>query len=130
MRNDIAKKTLLAYGIIDIIRGIAHTWLVDFSSEKIAGMKSPSGDTKLMMVSFGCSNFQTGLTLIILNRMIKKEIAPYILLCILPSYFIGILGKNSPWNNIETTGNFPGRYLVYTICITSFIIGLYNIFLL
>lgn len=53
---------LACLGVIDLVRGFLHTFLVEHSAVKIAGMDlAHSGQDQLMLLgSFGISNFLTG----------------------------------------------------------------------
>ena len=105
-------------GLMDIRRGVAHTYHVRYSAEHLAGI-APIEDSLMLMGAFGISNFLTGL-LYFLVIWKAKHLAPYVLMLIPLSYFIGGLGIKL--QNIQPEGAFVGRYMmaVYLgICIVS-----------
>ena len=109
---------LFLAGLLDIRRGIAHTFNVRYAAENLAGIE-PISDSLVLMCAFGMSNFLTGFIYFLIIWKAKK-IAPYILLTIPISYFIGGMGMR--YQNVQMESNFVGRYMmaVYLIiCLTT-----------
>jgi hypothetical protein len=114
---------LFLAGLMDIRRGFAHTFNVRYSAEHLAGIE-PISDSLVLMSAFGMSNFLTGfIYLMVVWR--AKQLAPYILLLIPLSYFIGGLGMR--YQNVQMESPFIGRYImaVYlSICLIASLIYL------
>lgn len=109
---------LILAGLMDIRRGIAHTFQVKYSAEHLAGIELIP-DSLMLMGAFGVSNFLTGFIFLLIGWK-AKHLSPYILLLIPVSYFIGGMGIAS--QRIQPDGEFIGRYMlvVYmSICLIA-----------
>jgi hypothetical protein len=105
-------------GIMDMIRGITHTFRVWYAAENLAGF-DPTPDSLYLLGAFGISNFLTGL-LYFLIIWKAKELTPYVLLIIPISYLIGGLGL--AYAGVQPEAPFVGRHImaVYlSICLLS-----------
>lgn len=108
-------------GLMDIRRGVAHTFNVRYSAEHLAGIE-PISDSLVLMSAFGISNFLTGLIYFLVVWK-AKQLAPYILLIIPFSYFIGGMGMR--YQNVQMESAFIGRYLMaayLSICLIASLI--------
>ena len=99
---------LLLIGIMDFIRGFAHTFNVRYAAVQLAGIE-PIPDSLYLMGAFGISNFLTG-SIYFLVIWKAKHLAPYILLLIPLSYFLGGLGIT--YQQVEPEGQFVGRNML------------------
>lgn len=115
---------LFLAGLMDIRRGIAHTFQVRYSAEHLAGIE-PIPDSLYLMGAFGISNFLTGLIYFLVIWK-AREIVPYVLLIIPISYFIG--GMGIAYQNVQPESEFIGRYMVVIYLSICFIAGLFYLF--
>jgi hypothetical protein len=109
---------LFLAGVMDIIRGYAHTFNVRFSAENRAGIE-PLADSLYLMGAFGISNILTGLLYFLVIWKAKKLI-PFVLLIIPISYLLGGLGI--AYQNVQPEAPFVGQHImaVYlTICLIA-----------
>jgi hypothetical protein len=114
----ISTIVLFLAGLMDIKRGFAHTFNVRYSAEHLAGIE-PISDSLVLMGAFGISNFLTGFIYFLVIWK-ARPLAPYVLLLIPSSYFIGGMGMN--YQNVEMESAFVGRYImaVYlSICVVT-----------
>ena len=114
----ISTIVLFLAGLMDVIRGFAHTFNVKYSAENLAGIK-PIPDSLYLMGAFGVSNFLTGF-IYFLVLWKAKALAPYILLIIPVSYFIGGMGLR--FQNVQPESQFIGQYMMFaylSICLIS-----------
>ena len=118
------KNALLAYGMIDIFRGILHTIFVKHASQNIAGIvkKDMSIKTKnniyILMNGFGSSNFQTGIIKILISRSKYKKL--YNNIFILQFILFVFAFSNAYIQNInDVDAELPGRYLMTIYAILS-----------
>ncbi|MEL6560823.1 MAG: hypothetical protein AAFQ94_21695 [Bacteroidota bacterium] len=114
----ISAVVLFLAALMDVGRGVAHTYNVRYSAEYVAGIE-PISDSLVLMVAFGISNFLTGFIYLLIIWKAKKLI-PYILLLIPLSYLIGIIGMN--YQKVMMESAFIGRYMmaVYlTVCLIT-----------
>lgn len=102
---------LLIIGILDLIRGVLHTFLVSWSSETFAHLDlSVAKNNQLWLLgTFGISNILTGLIYILISKK-APALAPYILLIIPIAYLIGIIGLRSA--SIVAEADFLGKYMM------------------
>lgn len=115
---------LFLAGLMDIRRGIAHTFQVRYSAEHLAGIE-PIPDSLYLMGAFGISNFLTGF-LYFLVIWKARNLAPYVLLIIPISYFVG--GMGIAHQNVQPESEFIGRYMVVIYLSICFIAGLFYLF--
>jgi hypothetical protein len=109
---------LFLAGVMDIIRGYAHTFNVRFSAEKRAGIE-PLADSLYLMGAFGISNILTGL-LYFLVIWKARNLTPFVLIIIPISYLIGGLGI--AYQNVQPEAPFVGQHMmaVYlSICMVT-----------
>lgn len=108
-------------GVLDVIRGVMHSFLIHYSSVNIAKMNLTHNkdDQLLLLSSFGISNYLTGF-LFLLIAIKAEDLAPYVLGLIPLSYGIGFVSIKI--TGIKPKSRFVGRYmlLVYNIlCVVA-----------
>ena len=104
----ISKVVLFLAGLMDIKRGVAHTYNMRYSAEHFAGIE-PISDSLVLMGAFGISNFLTGL-LFFLIVWKAPNMVPYVLLLIPFSYLVGAMGMN--YQDVQMESPFIGRYIM------------------
>lgn len=113
----ISSIVLLLVGVMDILRGVLHTFRIKYAMLKGAKIE-PVTESLVLMGAFGISNFLTGfLYLLIVWR--AKKIVPYVLLIIPFSYFLGGIGVRYS-NVVLLADKFRGQYIMHyylSICL-------------
>ena len=122
INKDLALKisvvVLFLAGTMDVIRGFMHTFQVRVAAEQFAQIELTS-DSLVLMSAFGISNFLTAFIYFLVIWK-ARDLAPYILLLIPISYFIGGLGMK--YQNVQLESAFVGQYMMakyLTICLVS-----------
>lgn len=121
----IKKNALITFGSIDIIRGILHSIFVKYASTNIAGIVKDEMTTKtknniyILMSAFGSSNFQTGITKILISQTNFKFINYIFLLQFLLLTFTGANNYVQKINDFDA--DLPGRYFMTFYGISSLI---------
>lgn len=107
----IAANVLLALGFMDLFRGLAHTYLIDWANNTFAHLDlSNNGNDQLMLLSaFGISNWLTGM-LFILIAIKAKQLASATLAIILIAYAVGWLGMQ--YAGVSPESDFYGRFIM------------------
>ncbi|NAS13039.1 hypothetical protein [Poritiphilus flavus] len=100
---------LFMAAIMDLIRGIMHTYGVKYAAVNLAGIE-PIPDSLVLMGSFGISNFLTAFIYFLVIWK-ARELAPYVLIFIPISYVIGALGFTQ-FQNVPLEAEFLGQYLM------------------
>ncbi len=116
----VAGTVLFALGVVDILRGIAHTALLRWAAGTIAGI-DPHPDALMLLGVFGNSNFLTG-ALFVFVAWKARELAGYILGMIPLAYLVGSLGIRA--NGVTMQSSFSGRYVMlvyFAVCIVTFV---------
>jgi hypothetical protein len=111
---------LIMAGLMDMIRGFAHTFNVRYSAQHLAGIE-PISDSLVLMSAFGISNFLTAFIYFLVVWR-ARHLAPYILLIIPFSYFIGGIGMK--FQNVQLESQFQGQYMMSVYLGICFISGL------
>ena len=124
----LSSMVLFFIGMLDVIRGFMHTFLLTWSATNIAklDMAGGSSDQIFLLGVFGISNFLTGFIYFLISRK-AREISPYVLIMIPLTYLLGLIGIWS--GNVHGQAAFEGKYfmLVYFgVCILTFITFLYQ----
>jgi hypothetical protein len=114
---------LFFIGVLDVIRGFMHTFLLTWSAANIAkfNMATAPKDQIFLLGVFGISNFLTGFIYFLISRK-AKELSPYVLIIIPLTYLFALIGIWS--GGVHGQAAFEGKYfmLVYFgICIITFI---------
>lgn len=128
-QKDIFKlpaKVLFLIGIVDLIRGFMHTYLLTWSATNIAKLNiAINTDQVFLLGVFGISNFLTGSIYLLISWKARK-LSPYILILIPLTYLLGLIGI---WiNKIHAQAAFEGQYFMYgyfTVCIITFVLFLF-----
>ena len=119
---------LIILGVIDLIRGILHTFFVEYAALEIMGLDlTHSGaDQMILMTSFGASNLITG-TLYILIGMKARHLVPTMLTVIpLPYFLVTILSRIK---GISTQADLGGLPMMIVYLIVSFTAGVVSMIL-
>ena len=112
---------LFALGILDLIRGIMHTFLLRWAGVNVAGfdpLTTPS-DQFFMLGAFGISNFLTGFLYLLISRR-ALELSPYVLAIIPATYLLGMIGIGIA--GVQGQSAFDGKYfmMIYlTTCVAT-----------
>lgn len=121
----VARNVLLVLGVVDLVRGIMHTFVLTWAAANMARIDS-NPDALMLLGIFGNSNLLTGaLYLLVASR--AREIAGYILGIIPLAYAVGIVGIRL--NGVSMQSEFNGKYmmlvylLVCTVTFGYFIVG-------
>ncbi|HOB49673.1 MAG TPA: hypothetical protein PKK01_10225 [Mycobacterium sp.] len=102
---------LFVLGILDLIRGIMHTFLLRWASVHVAGF-DPAGtpsDQFFMLGAFGISNFLTGFLYLLISRR-ARELSPYVLAIIPATYLLGMIGIGVA--GVHAQAVFGGKYFM------------------
>lgn len=118
-----AQVVLVCLGLIDLVRGVLHTFLVQHSAVEIAGLNlTHSGQDQLLLLgAFGISNFLTG-ALFLAVAFRAKQLVPTVLAIIPAAYALGFVAFRL--NDIRPEAALPGRsfMLVYaSVCVVTFV---------
>jgi hypothetical protein len=99
---------LAGLGAIDLVRGFLHTFMVEHSAVKIAGMnlEHSGGDQLMLLGAFGISNFLTG-AIYLAVAFKAKQLAPTVLAIIPGAYLLGFIALRL--NHVSPESAFPGR---------------------
>lgn len=112
IKQEIAQKisvvVLFLAAVVDIKRGIGHTFQVRYAAEHLAGIE-PISDSLVLMSAFGMSNFLSAFVFLLILWKAPK-LAPYVLLIIPISYFIGGMGMK--YQAVQLESRFVGRYIM------------------
>jgi hypothetical protein len=110
---------LIMAGAMDMIRGFAHTYNVRYSAQHLAGIE-PISDSLVLMSAFGISNFLTAFIYFLVVWK-ARPLAPFILILIPLSYFIGGLGMK--FQNVQLESQFQGQHMMAVYLIICLISG-------
>lgn len=102
---------LFVLGIVDLIRGVMHTFLLRWSGVHVAGfdpVTTPS-DQFFMLGAFGISNFLTGVLYLLISRK-ARGLSPYVLAIIPATYLLGMVGIGVA--GVQAQALFGGRYFM------------------
>lgn len=102
---------LFILGILDLVRGFMHTFLLRWSGVHIAGfdpVTTPS-DQFFMLGAFGISNFLTGFLYLLISRR-ARALSPYVLAIIPATYLLGMIGIGVA--NVNPQAVFGGKYFM------------------
>jgi hypothetical protein len=99
---------LAGLGVIDLVRGFLHTFLVEHSAVKIAGMnlEHSGGDQLMLLGAFGISNFLTG-AIYLAVALKAKQLVPAVLAIVPLAYLLGFVALRL--NHVSPEATFPGR---------------------
>jgi hypothetical protein len=114
---------LFFIGVLDVIRGFMHTFLLTWSATNIAKLDITTGssDQVFLLGVFGISNFLTGFLYFLISRKARK-LSPYVLIIIPLAYLLGLIGIWS--GGVHGQAAFEGKYFMlayFGICVLTFI---------
>ncbi|HEY4313129.1 MAG TPA: hypothetical protein VGN12_26990 [Pirellulales bacterium] len=109
--------------MIDLVRGVLHTFFVQHSAVDIAGLDlAHSGQDQLLLLgAFGISNFLTG-ALFLAVAWKARSLVPTVLAIIPSAYLLGFIAFRL--NHIMPEAAFPGRtfMLAYSsVCVLALV---------
>ncbi len=127
--NDIywlPSTVLFFLGILDLIRGFMHTFLLRWSAVHVAGFDPAATppDQFFLLGVFGISNVLTGFLYFLISRR-GREITPYVLIIIPITYLLGIAGIKIA--GVQMQAAFGGQYFMFAylaLCVITFIVFL------
>jgi len=119
-------------GSIDIIRGLMHTFLINFAATNIAGLDlstSQAADLLQLMGAFGISNYISGVALILVGW--KSRDLALIMLGVIPAaYLIGGLTIRFNSSGFSQTqagwGGIPMMTVYLAVSSITFIYGVWK----
>lgn len=97
------------FGIIDLIRGLMHTFFNTFAGTNIAQIVGQP-DAFFLLGAFGISNFVTGFIFLVIYKK-APELAPYILLTVALGYALGVIGLQI--DGVTMQSAFLGQYFMF-----------------
>lgn len=102
---------LFILGILDLVRGFMHTFLLRWSGVHIAGFDPVTAppDQFFLLGAFGISNFLTGSLFLLISRR-ARELSPYVLAIIPAAYLLGMIGIGVA--GVQAQAVFGGRYFM------------------
>jgi len=108
----ISSVFLFALGLVDLVRGAAHTFFIHWANDTFAHLDlSVNGQDQLVLLSaFGISNWLTGF-LFILIALKARAMSDAALLLILVAYGLGWLGMQHA--GVSPSADFLGRYVMF-----------------
>ena len=109
--KDLPSYVLLMLGFVDLLRGVLHTFFIDWANRTFAHLDlSANGADQLVLLSaFGISNFLTGFIYILISRR-AGPLSEFVLLLIPSAYGLGWLGMQ--YAGVKPEADFYGRYFV------------------
>lgn len=112
---------LFFIGLLDLLRGVMHTFLLTFSARTFAQFPPTApADQVFMLGVFGISNLLTGVLYLLISRR-ARELSPYVLIIIPLTYVVGLQGIWS--GGVRGTAAYEGQYFMFAyfaVCIVTF----------
>lgn len=116
----ISRNVLFVLAGVDLVRGIAHTFLLNWAAINVARIDAHP-DALMLLGVFGNSNFLTaGVFLLIAWK--AKELSGYVLGIIPLAYGTGIVGIRL--NGVTMQSEFNGQYMMmiyFAVCVVTFV---------
>lgn len=117
---------LFILGIVDLVRGFMHTFVLRWSALHIAGFDPTTTppDQFFLLGVFGISNFLTGVVFVLISRR-AREISPYVLLSIPATYLLGLIGISVAGVHMQAA--FGGKYFMIAylaVCVVTVVVFL------
>lgn len=124
-RYVLPSTVLFMLGLVDLLRGVLHTFFVNWSVKTFAklDLSAARQDQLTLLGAFGISNLLTGVIFI----LISIEAAPlceYVLLTIPCAYAIGVIGMRA--SGVRAQSAFYGRYFMMGylgVCLGTFVLS-------
>ncbi len=112
---------LACLGVIDLVRGFLHTFMVEHSAVKIAGMnlEHSGGDQLMLLGAFGISNFLTG-AIYLAVAFKARQLVPTVLAIVPLAYLLGFIALRM--NHVSPEAAFPGRTFMLgylSVCVVT-----------
>ena len=112
---------LFVLGIVDLIRGVMHTFLLRWAGVHVAGFDpvTTPPDQFFMLGAFGISNFLTGFLYLLISRK-ARELSPFVLAIIPTAYLLGMIGIGVA--GVRGQSAFSGRYVMFVyfaVCVVT-----------
>ena len=112
---------LFVLGIVDLIRGFMHTFLLRWTGVNIAGFDpvTTPQDQFFVLGAFGISNVLTGFLYLLISRK-ARELSPYVLAIIPAAYLLGGIGIGVA--GVHSQAAFPGKYFMmvyFAVCLVT-----------
>jgi len=122
-RYAIASNVLFAIGLIDLLRGVLHTFFSNWAARTFAKLDLTSAreDQLAILGAFGMSNLLTGAIFILISRK-AQPISEWVLLAIPSAYIAGIVGMRM--SGVRRKSAFYGRYFMLAyllVCLATFV---------
>jgi hypothetical protein len=116
---------LLVLGLVDLLRGVLHTFFVDRVAKVFArlDLSTARQDQLTLLGAFGISNLLTG-TLFLLVSVEARQLAAWVLLAVPCAYALGMAGIRTA--GVRREAAFLGRYfmIVYLgVCVITFLVS-------
>jgi len=115
----IARVLLVMLGVMDIIRGLMHTYFVRYAAANIAKMEAHP-DALFVMGAFGCSNFLTAFIFFLIAWK-AKELSGYILALIPLAYLVGGVGMKV--SQLSRQSEFNGKYMMTVYLLSCVVVS-------
>ena len=117
----IPATVLFVLGIVDLIRGVMHTFLLRWAGVHVAGFDpvTTPPDQFFLLGAFGISNLLTGFLYLLISRK-ARELSPYVLAIIPATYLLGMIGIGVA--GVHGQSAFSGRYLMFVyfaVCVVT-----------
>ncbi len=116
----VSRNVLFVLAGVDLVRGIAHTFLLNWAAMNVARIDAHP-DALMLLGVFGNSNFLTaGVFLLVAWK--AKELAGYVLGIIPLAYFAGVVGIRL--NGVTMQSEFNGQYgmmIYFAVCVVTFV---------
>jgi len=105
---------LFVLGLIDLVRGLPHTFLVNWAARTFAklDLSVARQDQLTLLGTFGISNFLTGAVFLLISSM-APSLSPYVLLAVPCTYVLGVVGLKPPASSASLL--FAGAILCWPI---------------
>jgi hypothetical protein len=112
---------LFILGILDLFRGVMHTFLLRWAGVHVAGFDpvTTPPDQFFMLGAFGISNFLTGFLYLLISRK-ARALSPYVLAIIPATYLLGMIGIRVA--NVNPQAVFSGKYFMmvyFAVCLVT-----------
>lgn len=121
-RYELPSTVLFVFGLVDLLRGVLHTFFVKWAARKFAklDLSVARQDQLTLLGAFGISNLLTG-AIYILVSLKDKQLSEYILITIPCAYVAGVIGMRA--SGVKPQSAMYGRYfmMVYLgVCLATF----------
>lgn len=122
----LPRTVLLTLGLVDLLRGILHTFFVNWSARTFArlDLSASKQDQLTLLGAFGISNFLTGILFLLISWR-APALSPDVLLAIVCSYAAGAIGMRVA--RVKRRSAFNGRYFMLAylgVCLVTYLLSL------